>query len=341
MLVEILDKNDRVAMVVYAGAAGLVLDSTSCDRQSTVLDALDSLSAGGSTAGGAGIELAYSVAQENFISGGLNRVILCTDGDFNVGVSDQGSLVRMIRSKAEGGVFLTVLGFGMSNLQDSTLESLADEGNGNYGYIDSELEARKVLVNEAGGTMITVAKDVKIQVEFNPAQVNGYRLIGYSNRMLAARDFSDDTKDAGEIGAGHTVTALYEVVPVGVEVVVPGVDELRYQGPAEPAEGAVQGELLHVKLRYKEPTGDTSRLVTLPVSDSAAGLDSATEDFHFAAAVAAFGMILRDSKHRGESSFDLVNDLASGGLGKDSHGYRADFLELVTMTRALVGTRKE
>ncbi len=334
MLLETLGENDRVAVVVYAGAAGLVLDSTTCDQKETILEALDQLQAGGSTAGGAGIELAYRVAQEHFVPGGLNRVILCTDGDFNVGVSDQGSLVRMIEEKARGGVFLTVLGFGMGNLQDSTLEQLADKGNGNYGYVDSELEARKLLVQEAGGTMMTVAKDVKIQVEMNPARVQAYRLIGYENRILAHQDFNDDTKDAGEIGAGHRVTALYEVVPVGVPIDVPGVDPLRYQQPAPTSSAAGSGELLFVKLRYKLPDGDTSTLVTTPVEDAGAGLDQASEDFHFAAGVAAFGMLLRDSRYKGDATWDLVRELSTGGRGADTSGYRADFLELVEKARA-------
>jgi Ca-activated chloride channel family protein len=335
LLLATLGENDRVAIVVYAGAAGLVLDSTTCDNEQLVLDALDRLHAGGSTAGGAGIELASKVAEQGFIKGGLNRIILCTDGDFNVGITDQGSLVRMIQDKARSGIFLTVLGFGMGNLQDSTLEKLADKGNGNYGYIDSELEAQKVLVNEAGGTMMTVAKDVKIQVELNPTRVQAYRLIGYENRILAHQDFADDTKDAGEIGAGHTVTALYEVVPHGVDIAVPGVDKLRYQQPPQPTDTAAGDELLFVKLRYKLPDGDTSTLLTLPVTDNGKGFDEASRDFHFAAAVAAFGLILRDSKYKGNASLDLVAELAGGGLGADPNSYRTHFLELVEKTRTL------
>ena len=333
MLVETLDDHDRVAVVAYAGAAGLVLDSTSCDDGTTILDALDRLSAGGSTAGGEGIELAYKVAERNFIEGGLNRVILATDGDFNVGTTDQGSLVRLIQDKAKSGVFLTVLGFGMGNLQDATLEKLADKGNGNYGYIDSELEARKLLVQEAGGTMITVAKDVKIQVELNPAQVHAYRLIGYENRKLAHQDFADDTKDAGEIGAGHTVTALYEVVPAGVDLEVPGIEPLRYQQPTERADASSSGELMFVKLRYKLPDADTSTLVTLPVTDEGLPFIAASEDLHFAAGVAAFGMLLRDSQYLGDTSFDLVSELTTSGGAYDPNGYRAELIELVAAAR--------
>ncbi len=241
--------------------------------------------------------------------------------------------MRLIEDKARGGVFLTVLGFGMGNLQDSTLEKLADKGNGNYGYIDSELEARKVLVNEAGGTMVTVAKDVKIQVEFNPALVAAYRLIGYENRVLAHQDFADDSKDAGEIGAGHTVTALYEVVPAGVEIDVPGVDPLRYQQPSELSTTPASGELMFVKLRYKLPDGDTSTLMTLPVTDNGLTLDAASEDFHFAASVAAFGLLLRDSEYRGTSSWDLVNELATHGRAEDLRGYRTQFIELVSLAQ--------
>ena len=336
MLLETLGENDRAAMAVYAGAAGLVLDSTTCDQNGTILEALEGLRAGGSTAGGAGIELAYKVAERNFIKGGLNRVILCTDGDFNVGVSDRGSLTRMIEQKAKSGVFLTVLGFGMGNLQDSTLESLADKGNGNYAYIDSQLEARKVLVNEAGGTLLTVAKDVKIQVEFNPALVNAYRLIGYENRILAHRDFNDDTKDAGDIGAGHTVTALYEIVPAGTPVNIPGIDPLKYQEAPRLTDAAGSGELMHVKLRYKKPDGEKSTLLELPVRDEGRKLSAASGDFHFATAVAAFGLILRDSKYKGAASLDLVEELATGGKGRDEHGYRAEFIALVAKAKSLL-----
>ncbi len=335
MLVETLDRWDRVAIVAYAGAAGLVLDSTGGDDELTVLDALDRLDAGGSTAGGAGIQLAYEVAERNFIDGGLNRVILATDGDFNVGISDQGSLVRMIREKAQSGVFLTVLGFGMGNLQDSTLEKLADEGNGNYGYVDSELEARKLLVHEAGGTMITVAKDVKIQVEFNPTQVHAYRLIGYENRALAAADFADDRKDAGDIGAGHTVTALYEVVPAGVDLDVPGTGPLRYQRPAELAGAADSGELMFVKLRYKLPDEEKSTLITLPVIDEGLSFDVASEDLHLAAGVAAFGLLLRDSVYKGDTTYQLASDLVLRGAAHDPNGYRAELVELVAAAREL------
>ena len=326
LLTNQLGHNDHIAMVVYAGAAGMVLPSTACDDDQAILGALDRLQAGGSTAGGAGIQLAYETAMDNFIEGGINRVILATDGDFNVGTTDRGSLVRMIEEKAKSGVFLTVLGFGMGNIKDATLEQLADKGNGNYAYIDSIDEARKVLVEEMGGTLVTIAKDVKIQVEFNPAEVTAYRLIGYENRILAAEDFNDDTKDAGEIGAGHTVTALFEIVPVGVAIDLPGVDDLKYQRSRN-RRGA-SDEMLTLKLRYKQPDGDTSKLLTFPVTDDGHGYVAASDDFKFAASVAAYGMLLRDSPHKGTASFDGVIELAGEGLGEDSHGYRAQFIEL-------------
>jgi len=330
MLVPQLRPQDRIAIVVYAGASGLALPSTPGDRQEEILDAIERLSAGGSTNGGEGIELAYRVAREGFVEGGLNRVILATDGDFNVGLTDQGSLVGLVEEKAKSGVFLTVLGFGMGNFKDSTLEKLADKGNGNYAYIDTLSEARKVLVEQIGGTLVTIAKDVKFQIEFNPAEVTAYRLIGYENRMLAAQDFNDDTKDAGEIGAGHTVTAFYEIVPVGVEPDLPDVDPLKYQAFAgEPSEAAETGELMTVKLRYKQPDGDTSSLIEIPVVDLAWTLDDASDDFVFAASVASFGMLLRGSEHRGAFTYDDVLEMAESAMRDDSLGYRSEFVDLV------------
>jgi Ca-activated chloride channel homolog len=335
LLVEKLNENDRVAMVVYAGASGLALPSTSCEQKSRILAALDNLEAGGSTNGGAGIQLAYDTAMANFIKGGTNRVILATDGDFNVGVTNQGDLLRLIEEKAKSGVFLSVLGFGMGNYKDSALEKLADKGNGNYAYVDSINEARKVLVEQMGGTLMTIAKDVKIQIEFNPAQVGAYRLLGYENRLLRAEDFNDDAKDAGEIGAGHTVTALYETVPAGKEQGLPGVDALKYQKPAQASAAAQSAELLTVKLRCKEPEGDTSKLVQFPVADRGTGWTSASRDFKFASAVAAFGMILRDSPHKGKATLGSVLELAEQGKGVDKEGYRAEFIQLVAKAREL------
>jgi Ca-activated chloride channel family protein len=330
LLVNELSARDRVAMVVYAGAAGLVLESTPGDRKGEILDAIERLQAGGSTAGAQGIRLAYEVARRNHIAGGNNRVILATDGDFNVGVSSQGELVRLIEEKREQGTFLTVLGFGTGNLADARMEQMADHGNGNYAYVDDLMEGRKVLVTEMGGTLFTIAKDVKLQVEFNPARVHAYRLIGYENRLLADEDFNDDRKDAGEIGAGHSVTALYEVVPVGADsnVRVGTVDSLRYQRTdAEPA-GAFGSEMMNVKVRYKAPDGEQSRLLSHAVQVPAR--DGATsDDFRFAAAVAAFGMVLRESEHRGRATVQQVLTLARGARGRDAEGYRAEFIRMV------------
>jgi len=332
LLVNELRPEDRVSIVVYAGAAGLVLPSTSGRHKAQILDALGSLEAGGSTAGGAGIRLAYRIAEENFIEGGSNRVILATDGDFNVGASSDAEMTRLIERKRASGTFLTVLGFGMGNLKDSKMEAIANHGNGNYAYIDNLLEARKVLVHEMGGTLVTIAKDVKIQVEFNPARVQAYRLIGYENRLLAAEDFNDDTKDAGELGAGHTVTALYEVVPVGAPSVrAGGVDPLRYTGTernpvAASSFGQESDELMFVKLRYKTPDGERSRLLEQPIEDR---VRRASTELRFAASVAAFGMRLRDSEHCSDFSFEDIVELAQSALGRDAHGYRAEFVQLV------------
>jgi Ca-activated chloride channel family protein len=335
MLVGRLNENDRVAIVVYASATGLVLPSTSCDNKDTILAALERLQAGGSTNGGAGIQLAYDTAATHFIRGGTNRVILATDGDFNVGVTNQGDLTRLIEDRAKGGVFLSVLGFGMGNLKDSTMEKLADRGNGNYAYIDTLDEARKVLVDQMGGTLVTIAKDVKIQVEFNPARVAGYRLIGYENRLLRAEDFNDDRKDAGEIGAGHTVTALYEIVPAGNAVPVSRVDPLKYQPPAPPSEPAASPELLTVKLRYKTPESDSSDRLERPVVDDGRPISDAAGDLRFAAAVAAFGMILRESEYRGSVTLDAVIEMADSARGADKEGYRQDFIKLVKLAKAI------
>ncbi len=343
LLVDRLTENDTVAMVVYAGASGLVLPPTTGDRKSTIRHALENLHAGGSTNGGAGIELAYKCAVDSFIRGGVNRVILATDGDFNVGVTNQGDLVRLIERKRQSGVFLSVLGFGMGNLKDANLEKLADKGNGNYSYIDSDREARKVLVEQMNSTLVTIARDVKIQIEFNPARVQAYRLIGYENRVMAHQDFNDDRKDAGEIGAGHTVTALYEVVPSGIDMNGPGVDPLRYQPATQPENAGSDrmgepphgNELMFVRLRYKKPDGGASRLVERPLPDANQSFAAASPDFRFAAAVASFGMLLRDSAYRGDASFDQVLNWALAGRGEDAHGHRQDFLRLVIQAQGL------
>jgi Ca-activated chloride channel family protein len=335
MLARDIREQDRVSIVVYAGASGVVLEPTS-DRDA-IAQALDRLEAGGSTNGGEGIELAYRLAAGTFMKGGINRVILATDGDFNVGVTSEGELVRLIEQKRETGVFLSVLGFGTGNLGDATMELLADKGNGNYAYIDSESEAHKVLVEQAGATLMTIAKDVKIQVEWNPAEVGAYRLVGYENRRLEHRDFNDDTKDAGEIGAGHTVTALYEIVPAG-QGVAPEVDPLEYQSPdGALTNKAKTGELMTVKLRYKQPSGSKSKLLSVPVKDGDGTLESSSEDFRFAAAVAEMGLLLRGSKWRGKASWSQTYVLAEGALGRDPQGRRAEMLELVRKAAALSG----
>lgn len=335
LLTNELRENDRVAIVVYAGAAGLVLPSTGGENKEKIVEALEQLYAGGSTAGSAGIKLAYETAKENFIEGGNNRVILATDGDFNVGPSSDSELVRLIEEKRKEGIFLTVLGFGMGNYKDSKMEKLADKGNGNYAYIDNILEAKKVLVNEFGGTLFAIAKDVKIQVEFNPAEVKGYRLIGYENRMLNKEDFNDDTKDAGELGSGHTVTALYEIIPPESEYEFPSVDDLKYQKNDKPEYDNNSDELLTVKFRYKKPDEDKSRLIVEVLENDETDLDETSDNFRFSAAVAQFGMLLRDSKFKAQSSFESVKDLARNSLGEDKFGYRLEFTQMVEKARLL------
>lgn len=332
LLVDELRKEDRIAIVVYAGAAGVVLESTSADNKTKILGALDSLQAGGSTAGGQGIQLAYKVAEQNFIKEGNNRVVLATDGDFNVGMSSDGEMQRLIEEKRSTGIFLTCLGFGMGNYKDSKLEVLADKGNGNYAYIDNLLEAKKVLVTEMGGTLLTLAKDVKIQVEFNPMVVESYRLVGYENRLLNEEDFNDDKKDAGEIGAGHSVTALYEIVLKGSGEDSPSVDPLRYQ-EIQPRESALGNEMLTVKFRYKKPDGDTSILLERNLSNRIDSWEVLSDDFRFSAAVAAYGMLLRNSEYRGTATFDQVLEWAEKSKGSDKNGYRAEFIRLVELTK--------
>lgn len=333
-LVDQLSPRDRVAIVVYAGASGVALSSTSASRRGEILAALDNLEAGGSTNGAGGIRLAYKVAEENFVKSGINRVILATDGDFNVGMTSDSELVSLIESKRMSGVFLSVLGFGRGNLNDSMMEKLADKGNGNYAYIDSAEEARKALGSQVSGTLFTIAKDVKIQVEFNPAKVAGYRLIGYENRVLANRDFEDDTKDAGEIGAGHSVTALYEIVPAGGTIDNGGIGELKY-GRVETSDTKFANELLTVKLRYKEPNGSESRLLSVGQLDNATAFADASENLRFAAAVAGFGMVLRGSRYKGNANFNSVWQIANAARGNDLNSYRSEFLELVRLAGVL------
>lgn len=340
LLVDQLREEDKISIVVYAGAAGMVLPPTNGSNKMAIKDALERLQAGGSTAGGEGIKLAYKVARENLVKNGNNRVILCTDGDFNVGVSSDDDLVRVIEKERESGVFLTVLGYGMGNYKDNKMQKLADKGNGNHAYIDGLSEAKKVLVNEFGGTLFTIAKDVKLQVEFNPARVQGYRLVGYENRLLNKEDFNDDKKDAGELGSGHTVTALYEVIPVGVKSpFLKDVDALKYQ--SSKLKGNASAELLTVKFRYKAPTGSTSKLIEHPVLDKGLAFEKCSENLRFASAVAQFGMLLRDSEFKGTTMFSSVVKTASAAKGKDVEGYRKEFIKLVKKAALIKGIEED
>ena len=330
ILIEKLRSTDRVAMVVYAGAAGLVLPSTSCNEKDKIINAFDKLEAGGSTAGGEGIKLAYKIAKENFIKDGNNRVILATDGDFNIGASSDAAMERLIEEKREEGVFLTVLGFGMGNYKDSKMEKLSNAGNGNYAYIDNILEAKKTLGKEFFGTIYTIAKDVKLQIEFNPAKVKAYRLIGYENRMLNKEDFNDDKKDAGDIGAGHTVTAIYEIIPAGSKEEVPGVDELEYQK----TKVVKSDDLMTLKLRYKEPDASTSKLIKHKISEKNLKKEFST-NFQWALAVTEFGLLLRNSEFKGNASFENVIATAKEAKGNDPEGYRAEFIKLAEVAELL------
>ncbi len=337
LLTDQLRSNDKVAIVVYAGAAGLVLPSTNGNQKVKIKESLTNLSAGGSTAGGAGIKLAYETAKSNFIKGGNNRIILATDGDFNVGASSDAEMQTMIESYRNDGVFLSVLGFGQGNLKDSKMETLADKGNGNYAYIDGINEAKKVLINEFGGTLFTVAKDVKLQIEFNPAKVEAYRLVGYENRLLNNEDFKDDKKDAGEMGAGHTVTALYEVIPKGYkDEFVKEVDEMKYQ-----KDNAIKAsdELLTVKMRYKKPDENNSKELSIALIDKGESIENANKDFQFVAAVAEFGLLIKDSEFKQNAKFDQAIALAKKGKGIDDNGYRAEFIQLVENAKLL--TKKD
>ena len=343
MMVKQLGENDRVSIVTYAGNAGVALEPTTGDNTKTINEAIERLTPGGSTHGSAGINLAYKLAQQHFITGGVNKVILATDGDLNVGVTADGALVDLIKQKASEGVFLTVLGFGTGNLQDGKLEKLADNGNGHYAYIDSNREAHRVLVQQLSGSLVTIAKDVKIQIEFNPAEVKSYRLVGYENRMLETKDFADDRKDAGEIGAGHTVTAIYEIEPtgavaaafvapqgmkyqaVGTEAAPPKVDGQR----ANLSDAAGSGELATLALRYKQPDENTSKRIEFTIKNQEKSFTSASEDFRFAASVAGFGMLLRDSAHAGTASPQQILEMASQSMGDDTTGYRAEFVDLI------------
>ena len=329
MLVEQLRPQDHIAIVVYAGAAGLVLKPTAGSEKRKILAALDQLQAGGSTAGGAGIKLAYEVAKEHFKEGGNNRIILATDGDFNIGESSNASMEQLIEEKRKDGVFLTVLGYGMGNYKDSKMETLADKGNGNYAYIDNITEARKVLVNEFGGTLFTIAKDVKLQIEFNPTKVKAYRLIGYENRMLKNEDFNNDKKDAGDLGSGHTVTALYEIIPAGTDSEFFKVDDLKYQKSTIDPKANDSKELMTIKFRYKNPIENNSKLIVHPLIDSNVSLAKTSDNFRWSASVAAFGMLLRDSEYIKNFNYDAVVQMAQNSKGEDREGYRIEFINMV------------
>ncbi len=340
LLTEQLRKNDKVAIVVYAGASGLVLPSTPGSNKIKIKEAIDNLQAGGSTAGAEGIKLAYKIAKENFSVDGNNRVILATDGDFNVGVSSDDELVNLIEQERKSNIFLTVLGFGMGNYKDNKMQQLADKGNGNHAYIDNINEAKKVLVKEFGSTLFTIAKDVKIQVEFNPAKVAAYRLIGYENRMLQKEDFNNDKKDAGELGAGHTVTVLYEIIPSGIkDEFTEKVDELKYQTTAA-VNNNFTNEILTIKLRYKKPDVDISKLIVHPVTDENTSLENTSNNFRFSAAVASFGMLLRNSAYKQNASYEYVIGLAKNAKGKDADGYRDEFIQIVNTASSLSVVKK-
>lgn len=334
LLIDELSEKDKISIVVYAGAAGVVLPPTSADHDDDIIDALDNLAAGGSTAGGAGIELAYKLAKENLIQDGNNRVILATDGDFNVGPSSNGDMVRLIEEKRKDGIFLTILGFGMGNYKDSRMEQISNAGNGNYFYIDNIKEAEKVFVKEMRANMFTIAKDVKIQVEFNPKVVKAYRLIGYENRVMKSEEFNDDTKDAGELGAGHTVTALYEIIPSGSEEDVKRHDNLKYQETKVSGQAA-NGEVLTVKLRYKPLKSEESILISETLNQESHSMEHGSSNFRFSAAVAGFGMLLRDSEYKGDLTYDDVYKLGSGATDFDPNGYKEDFLKLVEIAKLL------
>ncbi len=342
MLADQLRPQDKVAIVVYAGNAGLVLPSTSGVNIQTIKDAIDRLEAGGSTAGGEGIQLAYKVARQQFLKEGNNRVILCTDGDFNVGASSDDDMERLIEQERKSGIFLTVLGYGMGNYKDNKMQKLADKGNGNHAYIDNLNEAKKVLVSEFGGTLFTIAKDVKLQVEFNPARIQAYRLIGYENRMLNKEDFNNDKKDAGDLGSGHTVTALYEIIPVGVKSdFIENTDPLKYQSTGNSiTSGNTAEEMMTIKLRYKAPDSERSRLMEHPVIDDHITLDNTSDNFRLAAAVAQFGMLLRQSEFMQQSSYGNVLALASSAIADDKEGYRKEFIQLVQKANGIAKKQK-
>ena len=333
LLVHQLREKDKVAIVVYAGSSGVVLPSTSGEHKNEILTAIEKLRSGGGTAGAKGLQLAYQIAEENFIEGGNNRIILATDGDFNVGQSSDDALEKMIVNYRDKGIFISVTGFGMGNYKDSKMEIIADKGNGNYSYIDNILEAKKVFINEFGGTLFTIAKDVKIQIEFNPALVKRYRLIGYENRLLNDEDFQNDKKDAGELGAGHTVTALYEIVPASIAKKFD--TDLKYQTQKPNSKTKFDSELATVKFRYKKPAGDTSNLLVLPIKNKVSKFENTTENFRFSSAVAGFGMLLKNSDYKENLTFEKVEEIAKQAKGTDDNGYRSEFIQLINLAKYL------
>ena len=333
LLAEQLRPRDRVAIAVYAGKAGLVLPSSDGGEKNEIIRALDKLQAGGSTAGGAGIRLAYKTAEENFIKGGNNRIILCTDGDFNVGVSSTAELTEMIENYRKKGIYLSILGYGMGNYKDGRMEELSNKGNGNYAYIDNMREAKKVLVDQLAGTLYTIAKDVKFQIEFNPAHVKAYRLVGYENRMLKAEDFKDDTKDAGELGAGHTVTAIYEIIPAGSMEKIADVDDLKYQ--KKKLSDSASNEMATVKIRYKKPDKDVSTPLNVTVNKEAKAWKSCSDIYNWANAVAGFGLLISDSENKGDLSWNMVQNLARRSVGEDTEGWRNEFIQLISQAARL------
>lgn len=335
LLIDEMRKEDQISIVVYAGAAGVVLKPTSGNNKEKIKEALNQLQAGGSTAGGQGIELAYKLAKDNYIKKGNNRVILATDGDFNVGISGDDELIKLIEQKREDNIFLSVLGFGTGNYKDSKMEKIADKGNGNYAYIDNILEAKKVLVKEMGGTLFTIAKDVKLQIEFNPIHVKSYRLIGYENRKLNNEDFNDDKKDAGELGSGHTVTAFYEIVPAGNTEEEQETDSLKYQQSELISKNSNSNEILTVKFRYKEPKEEESKLLSSVVYDEQINFENTSENLQFAASVIQFGMMLRNSEFAGESSYKKAISMAKKAKGEDEEGYRAEFIKLMETAKLM------
>jgi Ca-activated chloride channel homolog len=336
LLVENMRPKDRISIVTYSDVITHALPSASGEDKGKIFDAINALQAGGSTAGGAAIQMAYNIAAQNFIKSGNNRIILCTDGDFNIGASSDAEMTKLVEDNRKNGVFLTVLGFGMGNYKDNRLELLADKGNGNYAYIDDISEAKKVLVNEMGGTLFTIAKDVKIQVEFNPAHVKAYRLIGYENRLLNAEDFKDDTKDAGELGAGASVTAIYEIIPMNSKEEIPGVDLLKYQSQIVNEEAQKSPELCTVKMRYKLPDGDKSIPLETPVYNKTLGMEDVSKTFLFSCAAVGYAMLLQNSEYKAALTWDMVRQLATENMGDDKDGYRRDFLKMITKAETLM-----